>query len=93
MKIVSENIYQTNNVNIKMDDPEYAKFVMESFKRFANMDWGEMDREDKEQNNQAIRGEIESRLFAAYKSEVHGTIWIITEWDSSATTILLPEDY
>jgi hypothetical protein len=33
------------------------------------------------------------RIVSAYKLETDLKVWIITEWDRSATTILLPEEY
>jgi len=32
-------------------------------------------------------------LFSVYKKEGLPTIWIITEWDKSVTTVLFPEEY
>ena len=49
-----------------------------------------MEQEDIEANSEALRnGE---RLFAAYETS-EGKIWIITEADRSATTILFPDEY
>ena len=33
------------------------------------------------------------RVLSAYLLDDETKIWIITEWDRSATTILLPEEY
>ena len=58
--------------------------------RHQRGDWGELDPEDKADNETAlITG---SRIFSAY---VFDTVkfWIITEADRSSTTILLPEEY
>jgi hypothetical protein len=54
-------------------------------------DWGDVDNNDKQANEQALRDE--GRIFSAYKTLKGVKIWIITEADRSATTILLPEDY
>lgn len=52
--------------------------------------WGDLSEEDKEENEKAIREGY--RIFGAYT--VKGiAVWIITEWDRSTTTILLPEEY
>lgn len=54
-------------------------------------DWGDLDAEDKARNDLGL---IEgSRLFSAYHSARGVKFWIITEWDRSATTVLLPEEY
>jgi hypothetical protein len=45
---------------------------------------------DKELNDLAVKtGE---RILEAYETS-KGKIWIITEWDRSATTILFPNEY
>lgn len=55
-------------------------------------DWGVVDPEDAKANDHAIKhGE---RVLSAYDLPITGTrVWVITEWDRSATTILLPSDY
>lgn len=64
--------------------------LIDCLHRHAQGDWGEVCEEDKAQNDLALeRGE---RILSSYT--VSGkTIWIITEWDRSVTTILFPEDY
>lgn len=54
-------------------------------------DWGEMDPEDTAANNAAVING--TRLMSAYRTTLGEKLWIITEWDRSATTILLPEEY
>ena len=53
-------------------------------------DWGELCADDKEANDYALNtgGRILSSYFVGGNK-----IWIITEADRSATTILLPEEY
>ncbi len=59
--------------------------------RHITGDWGDLCVEDKEQNEyMLVNG---GRLFSAYKLESGDKIWIITEADRSATTMLLPEEY
>lgn len=58
--------------------------------RHACGDWGDLDDEDKQQNDAALR--LGSRIFSAYIVE-EVKFWVITEADRSATTILLPEEY
>ena len=57
-------------------------------------DWGELCEEDTNANNEAIahEGNIDKqmRVMSVYKTSENETIWIITEWDRSVTTILLP---
>ena len=60
-------------------------------------DWGELDNFDKKQNDLAIANEghldQQQRVLSSYKSKLNEKIWIITEWDRSITTILLPDEY
>ena len=73
------------------DNLAFAKFVTDSLKRHASGDWGELSIEDKQSNDVAL---IEGlRVFSAYSSATHPKIWIITEADRSATTILFPDEY
>ena len=61
-------------------------------RRHAAGDWGELDAEDRRANETALR--IGERLLSAYTAPSSGQrLWIITERDRSATTILRPEDY
>ena len=53
-------------------------------------DWGDLDLEDREANEQALAHG--ARLLSAYPVG-SDRIWIITEADRSATTLLLPEEY
>jgi len=54
-------------------------------------DWGELDPEDRKVNEYALKHE--QRLLSAYHTRLDEKLWIITEWDRSATTLLLPEEY
>lgn len=59
--------------------------------RHAAGDWGDLVEEDKAQNETAL---VEgNRLMSAYKLDSDTTIWIITEWDRSVTTVLFPHEY
>ena len=72
------------------ENKEFESFCRKSFSRHASGDWGDLDVEDKAVNDDAlING---GRLFSAYKKD-DTTIWIITEWDRSVTTILFPSEY
>ena len=64
---------------------------MEYLKRHSQGDWGELDVEDKQANDHAL--DHEERLLSAYKVTETDKIWIITEYDRSVTTILLPSEY
>jgi hypothetical protein len=59
--------------------------------RHASGDWGDICDEDQASNEGALVEGL--RLMSVYTSSKGKTFWIITEWDRSITTVLLPEDY
>lgn len=65
--------------------------VAQALARHLSGDWGELAEEDQQTNEDALADE--GRLFSAYTSSTGVKFWIITEWDRSVTTVLLPEDY
>ncbi len=81
----------TRGVNERVaEDIHFAKFVTESLRRHIAGDWGDLCEEDKQMNDDAIEGG--DRIFSSYKIN-DDKIWIITEHNRSATTLLLPEEY
>ena len=54
-------------------------------------DWGDLDEEDKQENRLSI--EQGYRILSAYQTNANVKIWVITEADRSATTLLLPSEY
>lgn len=59
--------------------------------RHAAGDWSEMTLQDQQQNTEAVLDG--RRVFSRYNLAGNVRIWIITEADRSATTILLPSEY
>ena len=59
--------------------------------RHAVCDWGDIVEEDKQENEWSLENGF--RLFSAYHTSDGTKIYVITEHDRSATTILLPADY
>jgi len=59
--------------------------------RHVSGDWGDLDAHDKAENEFAVNRHL--RIFSAYVLTDGTKIWIITEADRSATTILLPSEY
>ena len=59
--------------------------------RHAAGDWGDLSNEDMLANAAALKDG--TRLLSAYQLNDGKKIWIITEADRSATTILLPNEY
>lgn len=54
-------------------------------------DWGELPPEDVVENERSLK--VGARLLSAYTLNDGTRLWIITEHDRSATTLLLPMEY
>jgi len=54
-------------------------------------DWGEVSDEDARENELSLKESF--RLLSAYRTAKGQRLWIVTEADRSATTILLPDEY
>jgi len=59
--------------------------------RHVNGDWGEVPDADKQENERSVEQGL--RILSAYTTSAGDKLWILTEADRSATTILLPEEY
>ena len=65
--------------------------LLAAFRRHMRCDWGNLCETDRKQNEWALKnGE---RLLSSYRASNGTKFWIITEWDRSYTTILLPSEY
>lgn len=85
-------IVSTRGVFEKMQEyPHFAQFVNESLRRHMIGDWGDLGKEDKQENELSLKEGY--RLLSAYEGKGLPKIWIITEADRSATTILFPDEY
>lgn len=65
--------------------------AFEALRRHMRGDWGDVDDEDKQANDQSVMDG--TRLLSAYRLSTGVSFWIITEADRSSTTLLLPEEY
>lgn len=65
--------------------------VLSALARHEAGDWGELDAEDRAANEAALLDG--SRLVSVYRSRSGQRFYVITEWDRSLTTVLLPQDY
>jgi hypothetical protein len=65
--------------------------ILTALNRHVRGDWGTLDKEDSDANEHALQKG--GRLFSAYHSTQNVKFWIITEWNRSVTTVLLPMDY
>lgn len=91
MKFLTGTLVATRGIHFDMiESPEFRKEIDQSLTKYLNCDWGDTCEADKPLNDEAVQnGE---RILAAYETS-KGKIWIITEWDRSATTILYPDEY
>lgn len=65
--------------------------AIQFLRRHMSCDWGEISEEDAQENELSLTERF--RLLSAYRTIKGQKIWIITEADRSATTILLPSEY
>ena len=92
-EIILGQVVATRGVDDLMQTNQaFRKFVFDCLGKYNICDWGDTCEEDKRSNTEALKnGE---RILAVYiNHELNITIWIITEWDRSVTTILFPEEY
>lgn len=59
--------------------------------RHASGDWGTVDAHDRRMNDTAVQNG--SRIMSFYTTKLDEEIWVVTEADRSATTLLLPSEY
>jgi transcription elongation factor Elf1 len=65
-------------------------FLMHCLERHANQDWGDVCKEDKKANDNAVLHG--GRVLSSY--ELRGDkLWILTEADRSVTTLMTPDEY
>lgn len=60
-------------------------------RRHLHGDWGDLSDDDRRLNDAALKSG-EDRLFSSYQVTRDLKLWIITEWDRSVTTLLLPSE-
>ena len=66
--------------------------AIEFLRRHMSCDWGsELSDEDVQENEVSLKEGF--RLLSAYRTGKGQKLWIITEADRSATTVLLPSEY
>jgi hypothetical protein len=70
---------------------EAGQMPHEFLARHARGDWGELEPGDRRENDLSLKKGF--RLLSAYKTSLGERLWVITEADRSATTILLPSEY
>jgi hypothetical protein len=65
--------------------------AIQFLRRHMSADWGEVSEDDARENELSLREGF--RLLSSYRTTKGQKIWIITDADRSATTILLPSEY
>lgn len=70
---------------------EANQLPFEFLARHQSGDWGEVCDEDRAENELSVDNGF--RILSAYRTSTDVRIWVITEADRSATTILLSEEY
>ena len=102
MKLQIGEVYATKGVNADAEEnKKFKEFINVCISRHINKDFGEMNIEDIETNNDAIK--YGSRIFSSYKinenlKNENEKLWIITEAENDIkkreyTTILYPDEY
>lgn len=75
------------------DNPNARKEIDEAFIKYINCEWGDLDKEDKKANDQAVK-DGQDKIVARYTiKSLEKDIYIITEWDRSVTTLLFCDEY
>lgn len=70
---------------------ESGQSPQEFISRHARLDQGELSDADHRENLFSVNRPL--RIFSAFKTAQGVKLWVITEADRSATTILLPDEY
>jgi len=65
--------------------------ILTGIKRHQAGDWGDMDQDDRQENDRALTHG--GRLFSVFHAANGVKFWIITEASRDVTTVLMPEDY
>ncbi|MGD9678915.1 MAG: hypothetical protein AB7V16_11295 [Vulcanibacillus sp.] len=84
-------LYGTKKVDSLMrKNNQFSGEINEAINKFVNNNWGDTCIEDRLLNDLAlVTGE---RIVAVYLT-IYGPVWIISEYDRQATTILFPSEY
>ena len=89
-------VLMTSEVARMVEEDGAIGTVLDCLQRHASGDWGDLCEDDKAMNDESLEaeknGDWADSLYSSYETDV-GKIYVITECDRSATTILLPEEY
>ena len=95
-------LYQQRSVMFELGQIVATKAALNAFdncgdspvtyiRRHQTGDWGELGADDKRANEVAIKQGL--RILSKYKIKSGESIYVITEWDRSYTTVMMREDY
>lgn len=91
-KVICNKLYQTCRINNAIaDDENFAQEIIKCLEKYAIMNWGDTCKSDSKMNDDAVFY-ADNRIVAKYITS-KGDVFIITEWDRSATTILFAHEY
>lgn len=82
--------------NTIKENKQFAREIISALQRYVNKDWGDLDEEDKQTNEDTLQYPDDLYLLGAYKT-CKGKIYIITNRISetagdNATTICFPDE-
>lgn len=82
--------------NTIKENEQFAREIISALQRYVNKDWGDLDEEDKQTNEDALQYPDDLYLLGAYKT-CKGKIYIITNRISetagdNAITICFPDE-
>ena len=87
----------TRTINdLMMEDSDFIMEIVSALQRFSIKDWGNLDDEDKQTNEEALNYPDDLYLLGVYDTS-KGKIWIITNRISekagdNATTVCFPDE-
>ncbi len=70
---------------------EAEQVPVELLLRHVTGDRGDLEDEDKKENDLSVKEGF--RILSAYELDTGEKVWVITEWDRSVTTFILPSEY
>lgn len=84
-------LYGTNRIeSLMQENNRFRNEINDAINKFVNKDWGVTCPEDTLLND--LASETGERIIAVYAT-CYGPVWIISEYERQATTILFPSEY
>lgn len=83
------NLYLTPGAQAAIEEADQTFFTFVN--RHQAGDWGDVPPEDAKENEFSVENDL--RILSSYRTNRNEKLWVITEADRSATTVLLPSEY